>query len=399
LTVAGFYIDQLEEVPEDVYNEAALRLSQPGYPQQMVVSPNPVPENHWIGKRWPTKGGTPDHRYIRVAMRDNAHNLDAVTIQAAEALYPVGHPLRRTKIEGMRGLDVRGTPVYLSAFQRSRHVRSVALHPEFPLCEAYDYGFHHPCVIWYQWMSWGWLRILGGVMGSDLHLDAFLPIVERYRDLWFPSRLRIEATCDPSGANAQGARGTPVQVLSDWYREHGERDQHGNFVSPQYDTTANSPERKVAANQKVATYMRRTANGDEGFLVDEDRWVLAALNEERRDGFFIDGLEAGYVFEDEPRSSSKLGSFWVPKKDNWFDHAQNCLEYGAQMHVLDLPLGDVRAEEAKLRHTQDAIRAQQIQLRKLQRDKDADDERKAWQKRNGLRARGGMRRTTRRGGY
>jgi hypothetical protein len=43
LTVAGFYIDQLEEVPEDVTNEAALRLSQPGFPQLMVVSPNPVP--------------------------------------------------------------------------------------------------------------------------------------------------------------------------------------------------------------------------------------------------------------------------------------------------------------------------------------------------------------------
>ena len=97
LTVAGFYIDQLEEVPEDVYNEAALRLSQPGFPQQMIVSPNPVPENHWIAKRWPTTNQRPDHRYIRLTIWDNKHNLDASTIRAAESLYPEGHPQRGIK--------------------------------------------------------------------------------------------------------------------------------------------------------------------------------------------------------------------------------------------------------------------------------------------------------------
>lgn len=375
LTTAGFYINQLEEVPQDVYNEAALRLSQPGYPQTMVVDPNAVPDTHWIAKRWPTTNSRPNHRYIRLAMRDNAHNLDASTIAAAEELYPLGHPLRAIKIEGRRGLEVNGTPVYTGAFVRGRHVQDIEPNPSLPLIESYDYGFHHPCVIWSQWAPWGHLRVLGGVMGSDLHLDAFLPIVERYRDLWFPTRLRIDATCDPAGANenAQGIRGTPVALLRDWYREHGERNEAGKFVTPTYLSDANHPERRAAANQKAATYMRRLVGKDEAFLVDPERWALVELKDERFDTFFIDALEAGYVLEDEARHSSTLGSYYVPKKDGWFEHPMNCFEYIVQAFVLDLPMGNERTEEAKIRHKQTQIRQEQQALRKQQHDKDDDD--------------------------
>jgi hypothetical protein len=377
LTVARGFIDQLEEVPEDVYDETALRLSQPGYDQQLVVAPNPVPDTHWIGVRFPKNNTRAGHRYIRLAMRDNAHNLDKATIDAAELLYPVGHPLRRVKLEGRRGLDVRGKPVYLGAFNRDRHVAAdrLPINLDLPLYESYDYGFHHPCVVWYQWAPWGHLRVLGGVMGSDLHLDAFLPIVERYRALWFPQRGRLEAVCDPAGAanNSQGLRGTPVGLLRDWYYEHGEKDQQGKTLSPLYLSDANMPERRVAANQRAATYMRRRVNGQEAFAVDPERWVLVALGEEKRDSFFIDGLEAGYVLEDEPRHSGKLGSFYVPKKDGWFEHPQNCFEYGLQAHVLDLPQSNEKSELAKVKHAAQKVREDARALALLQKDRDSDD--------------------------
>lgn len=389
LTVAGFYIDQLEEVPEDVYDEAALRLSQPGFPQQMIVSPNPVPDSHWIAKKWPVDNRHQDHRYIRLTIWDNKHNLSPETIQAAERLYPEGHPMRRVKLEGKRGLDVRGKPVYLGAFQRARHVRSLAINPELPLCEAYDYGFHHPCVLWYQYAPWGWVRVLGGVMGSDLHLDAFLPVVERYRALWFPQRLRLEATCDPAGSaeNSQGLRGTPVGMLRDWYQEHGEHDLHGDVVTPRFFPDANQPERRHAANEKAATYMRHRVNGDEAFLVDDTRWVLAELQDERTDSFFIDGLEAGYVLEDQSRHSSRLGTYSVPKKDGWFEHPQNCFEYGLQAHVLDLPLNQTREMKALANHEQQKERDARLALKRSQEDHEPAVNYRS------------QRRTGRRGGY
>jgi hypothetical protein len=51
----------------------------------------------------------------------------------------------------------------------------------------------------------------------------------------------------------------------------------------------------------------------------------------------------------------------------------NCFEYGLQAHVLDLPKGNARAEEAKIRHQQQRIRDEERALVKAQRDKDPDD--------------------------
>lgn len=376
LTTAGFFLNQGEEVPEDVAEEAMLRVSQPGFPQLFVMDPNPVPESHWIAQRFPENNSKPDHRYIRVAMRDNRHNLAPETIAAAERLYPVGHPQRRTKLEGKRGLDVRGKPVYIAAFDPARHVGSVALNPELPLGESYDYGFHHPCVVWYQWAPWGHLRILGGVLGADMHLDEFLPIVEKYRALWFNRQWdRLDATCDPAGAaeNSQGLRGTPVGILQDWYRTHGERDSQGQFVTPRFQKDANHPERRHAATETVATYMRRQVNGAEAFLVDDEHWVIAALGDERFDRFFLDGLEVGYVFEDKPRHSDRLGSFWIPKKDGFFEHPMNCLEYAVLADVLELPLSTDAADTAKLAHNARRDRDRVRALAKAQKDRDPDD--------------------------
>lgn len=341
LTIAGFYIDQLEEVPEDVYDEAALRLSQPGFPQQMIVTPNPVPDTHWIARRWPVTNTRPLHKYLKLSIWDNSHNLSPATIEAAEILYPVGHPARPTKLEGRRGLDVKGTPVYTGAFNRARHVatNNLPLNPSLAFHEAYDYGFHHPAVLFYQWAPWGWHRVLGGVMAEDMHLDEFLPHVQRIRALWFGEQDWIEACCDPAGANenSQGLRGTPVGVLKEWYRKHGHQG-----VVPQFKPNANHPEVRRACIDTAATYMRHEAHGEPCFQVDPERWIYLRKDEvgrleERFDSMFLDGLELGYVLEEEPRHTNRLASFYVPKKDGWFEHLMNCFEYGVLHHVRELP--------------------------------------------------------------
>ncbi len=235
--------------------------------------------------------------------------------------------------------------------------------------------------------------MLGGVLGSDLHLDAFLPIVEKYRAQWFPNRLRLQATCDPAGAaeNSQGLRGTPVSLLRDWYHRLGEKDERGEVVSPTFHPNANAPERRYAANQTLATYMRRIVNGDEAFLVDPERWVLAELGKEDFNSFFVDGLEAGYVLEPEARHSGRLGTYSVPLKDGFYEHPMNCLEYGAIADVQDLPLPGELAAKAQLAHGEKAQKEQRhldvAALRKAQRDVDISE-------RGGSRVRFG-----RRGGY
>jgi hypothetical protein len=306
LTVAIFYINQLEEVPEDVADEAALRISQPGFPQMLVADPNAVPEHHWIAKRWPVTNDRADHLYLRVAMRDNAHNLDAKTIDAAEALYPEGHPLRRIKIEGRRGLDVQGTPVYLGAFSRTRHVKAnrspftrscrcssgtttasiirascgaSGRRGAISACSAASWA--PTCISTRSCRSWSATGSCGSRRGCASRRRA-IP----------PARTRTRRVCAARPSRS-----------CDWYAEHGERDADNRFVSPVFQKDANHPERRYAANQKAATYMRRKVNGEEGFLVDDERWVIAELTDERlRTAFSSTALEAGYVLE--PRAAA-----------------------------------------------------------------------------------------------
>jgi hypothetical protein len=370
LTVAGGYIDQLEEVPFEVYEEAALRLSQPGYPQQMLVSPNPVSKTHWIAKEFPESNDKPNHRYISLAIWDNAHNLSPETIAAAEERFPVGHVARPTKIEGRRGVVVRGTPVYSGAFDRVKHVGEVLLNPSLPLIESYDFGFHHPAVLWLQWAPWGQVSVLGGLMGQDLHLDAFLPIVQRYRAQWFPRYRTLLSCCDPSGSkhNSHGLSGNPVSIMKDWYAKQGE-----HVVSPQYREDANTDEARHAAHEVAASYMRRTTvGGEQAFRVDGERWRLVSADDDVFDPFFLDGLEAGYVLKPEPVVSQRGGLIYKAEQDGWFCHSQNCFEYGVQNFVLGVPVRADKAAGVATKHAADVALKQAIEariaLRNAQRD-------------------------------
>jgi hypothetical protein len=352
-------------------------LSQPGFPQLMVVDPNAVPETHWIAKRWPVTNSRSNHRYIRLAMRDNAHNLDASTIAAAEELYPVGHPLRLIKIEGRRGLEVNGTPVYTGAFVRSRHAATALdLNPELPLCEAYDYGFHHPCVVWYQWAPWGHLRVLGGVMGSDLHLDAFLPIVERYRDCGsrIGSTSTRRATRPARMRTRKGCAGRRSRCCGTGIGNTASATRTASTSPCAITRTPTPPSAEVAATQKAATYMRRRVNGEEAFLVDTERWMFGGV--ERRAVRLVLRGRVGSRLRARRRGAAlgTAGHALCRRKDGWFEHPMNCFEYGLQAHVLDLPLGNVNARRGQdpARGAADAGR-RSGSSRKQQQDQDPDE--------------------------
>ena len=195
LTLSRAYIDQAEEVPEDVYLEVTGRLSQSGHPHQMTISPQSVEQGHWIARRFTEKNNTPDRRYIPLSVHDNAHNLPSGYIQRLISIYPPEHPKHRTLILGKRGMNVTGEPVYKGAFTRTLHERPLTFNPELPLEEAIDFGKHHPCVVWRQQDVFGGVQYLGGVLGMDLYLEDFLPIVLAKRREWFGTPA-VKSCCD-----------------------------------------------------------------------------------------------------------------------------------------------------------------------------------------------------------
>jgi hypothetical protein len=309
LTLAVLWVDQPEEVPEDVIDAyVPARLSQPNYPKEVWLTPNPVDEtDHWIAKWFPIDPSErkPQHWFIQTALYDNVNGVGEQYIRDMEAKYPAGHPLRRRFIEGLRGLTVVGTPVYGQVFSRRLHVDdSVKFNPDLPLLESWDFGHHHPAVLWSQFVRGSW-HVLGEVMGQDMFLEEFAPWVLQQRAALFPGLRETWTCCDPAGSrlDSQGINNTAVAILQ----------QHK--VYPRWIDGANSPTYRDAAIQKMAEALGKLQRGQPMVRVHP------------RCRLYLDGLEAGYIWDDRSIANSVSPNTRRPKKDGKYDHLQNCAEY------------------------------------------------------------------------
>lgn len=352
ITLAGIYCDQAEELPYDVYQEFAGRLSQNGMPHQLLLTPNPPSEDHWLAEVFPEDQHVAGHRYYSVPIYANAENLDPETIRELEAVYQPSHAKHRSAVLGLRGLNVIGKPVYADSFRRALHVRPLTYNPDLPLCESIDFGKHHPCVVWGQF-GFGGALLLGGLLGQDLFLEDFAPLVKQYRAQWFPDRLEVQTTCDPAGShnNSQGVRWNGITVL----REHD--------IHAVYKDDANAPDVRAAMIERWASYMRkRRPGGQEAFGVcandpADPRWVRVSARGLTPMAFLADAFEAGYVWDQHMVS---VGSKQIrkPVKDGWYEHGMNCCEYlelafgGAQRSVTDIAQHAARRARAEVRRAQ-----------------------------------------------
>jgi hypothetical protein len=320
LTLSVLWVDQPEEVPHDVYKAYIPgRLSQPGFPHEAWLTPNPPGEGHWLAIEFPEDNSLAHHTYIRTTVYDNRHNLGDAYIADLERAYPVGTVLRRRFIDGKRGLSVQGKPVYGGYFDRERHAQIVDMNGQLPLYEAWDYGFHRPCVVWSQFTPWGGFHVLGGVMGEDIYLEDFAPLALQQRTEWFPDPMTIEACADPAGShrNSQGVNRSGLDTLFECLG-----------YKPRVVLNSNAPEMRDYAIQTAAGYMRRRAlRGGEAFQVHPTRWRVISQRDAKSTPFAVDGLEAGYVWDNRVVRTSRGKSIQVPLKDKYYEHAMNNLEY------------------------------------------------------------------------
>ena len=332
-TLAGVYVDQGEELPKDVYLELAARLSQPGFPQQIIISPQSVAEGHWIDQEFPPDNRLAHRKYYHLSVRDNAHNLDPQVIPNLERLFPPGHPQHRTLVLGLRGMNVVGEPVYKGAFVRALHERDgVEYDPRLCLEMALDFGKHHPCALFRQVSPLGQVRYLGGILGQALYLDDFIDLVLRYRADWFPSPVEIRECCDPAGAadTSHGTQGAVAILAAKGIRCVSRQD-------------SNSPVVRLAMIERIASQMRRrAADNSEAFVIAKgEHWLRISAQSTLVDHFYADGCEAGYVWDDHMISVANK-QMRRPRKDGWYEHAQNCAEYleasfGAQNKPTSIP--------------------------------------------------------------
>jgi len=348
LTLAFIGADQAEEFPPDFWPEFVGRISQPGYPHQIWLTPQPVNPGHWIDEKFPEDNRDPAYCYVRTNVYDNRAAVGDEYIAGLEKEYPLGSAQRRTLLEGRRGLATVGRPVYQGLFDRRRHVRNITANKDLPLYEGWDYGHGHPCVVWAQFTPMGRYALLGAVMGEHMSIDVFAPVALYYRELWFGKQIDVQSTGDPAGLaeSSQGLPGSVDEILA------------GYGVAITGCTGGNAPEARDRAIKATGAYMTRAAlDGGPAFAVSERGMVVKAGADPRPVPLLPDGFEAGYVWDERQFYGPRV-NIRRPKKDGFYDHSQNGNEYIALSFGPGMPSqDDLEAHERR-------------ELRRAQRDPD-----------------------------
>lgn len=363
-TLAVVIIEEAQEVPRDNYIGLKERLSQSrtpdgtpfDYPLKIVLVHNSIDNDHWIATEFPlgpdgdtcTREG---HAHIRADLYSNANNLGVAVMAGYEFDYPADNPLRRTQIEGKRGVTKYGTPVYGNVFRRPAHVhRDVRFTPHYPIIEGWDFGEEKPAVVWWQYLRHqSKIRILGAVKGSELFLELFAPKVLEIRGRLFPQCKQFLSWCDPTGATGNGGlEYTPVRLLHDLgiparpcRASEGSRD-------------GNDAEVRYKAIQTIAGYMLKQAtDGKPAFrmapvcieLVREGGAVV-----EQDSSLLVTAFEAGYIW-DTKAASDAAPNIRKPKKGTRYDDLMNAFEYGIIGEAVPIAQSIQAIQAAAARHT------------------------------------------------
>ena len=367
LTLSILAIDQAEELPEDIYRHyVPARLSQPGYPKQVWITPNPPMPNSWIAKDWPESGARKGYRLIQTSMFDNADILGADYISLNLAAYDEGTLEYRRLVEGKRGLIVAGTPIYQRHFDPKRHFdAALAVDLSLPLVECIDFGTRHPCCVWLQFPPGGRLHILGGLMGADLSLDEFIPEIKDTRRRWFGEVPTLQWTCDPAGsaANSHGSK-SGVQILQDW------------GIFPRVEGNANYPPQRAFAIQTVVGYLRRAdGHGNPVFSI-HPQFEIVSPRGRQTDALLEQVFAGGYCYDNKRTyAGTNYPHLTPPLKDGWFEHPANALEYGILAYAPRDPAEDAGfmnspASERRARQILQTLNRPQtaLEVQRLQRD-------------------------------
>ena len=383
-TIAVVIIEEAQEVPRANYIGLKERLSQSrtpagepfSYPLKIVLVHNAVDGDHWIAKdEFPlaadgetcTREG---HRHIRADLYSNQHNLGPDVMAGYEFDYQPGNPMRRTQIEGKRGVTLIGTPVYSHAFRRPVHVHAdVHFTPYYPIIEGWDFGEEKPAVVWWQYLRHrAAIRILGAVKGSELFLELFAPKVLEIRQRLFPHAREIRSWCDPTGATGNGGlQYTPIGLLHDL----------GVNARPTKDPSSsrdgNDAEVRYKAIQTIAGYMLKSEVSGKGPAFRMAPQCIELKREgseliEHSSSILVTAFEAGYIWDTKAASEDKP-NIRKPKKRTRYDDLMNAFEYGVIGENIPIAPSVQMLQQAVARYQtapeREALQEQMAQARQL----------------------------------
>jgi hypothetical protein len=294
LEIAGFGIDEANEISQDMYNTLKSRVRQkirgkePTMYRTIIVL-NPTEEDHWIPQLFlHTKPA--NHKMFTSTTFDNMENLPDGYVDELKATYTPD--MLQRMLYGLFGKVYKGRPVF-PQFARGNFVFNVPFDPDTSIIRGWDFGYNRPAVVWAQ-MKNKQIRVIAEMMGKEIYLSDFVKDeVLPYQVHLFGDKLRhkILDFCDPRGSDESDKGKTSVQILNDL------------GIYPAYRRTW-IEEGIKAIKELMDTKDQQT--GEPNLLIHPRCKVL------------IDGFRGGY---------SRIDGGEIPNKDDYFDHLQDCFRY------------------------------------------------------------------------
>lgn len=327
LGVCRIFGDQVEEMQPEVAAELRGRLrpdltatmSGRKFPFQLTFVANPSDIDFWLSKEFPEDNHIKGRKLFSLAVFDNKH-LPRETVESLLRTYAEDHPKHRTMVLGRRGPNVYGVPVYEGLYRKDLHWRDVKLRSDLPILESFEMGKHNPVWLFTQAMYAGGLTIHGGVLGLGLVLEDFVPLVEQYRNAWYPQHLAVKTCCGPQGEKTQstGSRFTGIDVL---------RKKAG--ITAQWTDNGNAPDVRLAMIENISGYLRRrNATGQEAFAVNSDasKFVIVSKNDDVRESPFVHHAFEGGAVWDKHYVSVSNKELRQMADDDKFANVMHCIE-------------------------------------------------------------------------
>lgn len=284
LELGWFFVDELNEITEDMWLVLCGRLRIMGPRLCAMGATNPTSRKHWIYRRW-VVDRPKQYELFHGKTEDNKKHLPATYIQNLLDNYPQDYIDRYVK--GLWGNVQEGDPVF-TEFKQDVHVREVEYIKELPMMRGWDFGWKRPCVVFGQVDDEGRVRIYHTILGEDEDLYSFAGKVQAFSRREYSTCERWLDYCDIAGKKEQDTGKPSIKVL------------HEKRIFPLY---------KFSYPEKRAEDIKRLLNSWKGgapmFLIHP------------RNDYLIEGFLGGYCVD----AQEKI------KKDKYYDHGFDAMGY------------------------------------------------------------------------
>lgn len=300
LEIAGFIIEEANEVEKIIYDTLKTRLRQRlngnSFKYKSIIMLNPTEEDQWIPQLFlfeKPKG----HELFISTTYDNIENIPEGYIEELKTTF--SEEMQKRMLFGQFAKVHTGRPVY-PQFKNGNYVSSLEHDTSLPVYRGWDFGYNRPACVWGQFKD-GQLRVLAEKQGKSIYLEQFIAFCRQYEDEFLRRKFDLKGReipiqfidyCDPRGADESDKGKTSITIMNE------------NGIYPVYRRTF------IEEGVKAVRNFMDTKNGEghPNFQVHPRCTLL------------IEGYRGGYHREDGED---------YPVKDGTYDHIQDAARYMA----------------------------------------------------------------------